>query len=339
MAKRSAPEVKIDGNRWLGTYADLMNNLLVFFIMLYLFSISDLNKFETLMASFQTTFGTAAKVDETQAGTFTIDQLTLDQINALITRGQPPAAGEASGGGRSASSPESDPASGSASVTPAPTPAVQGTPQPGSDIEEAEQEGDQEYDELVKRISDRLKAYGYDKAVIVEKTGDEIFLLFREGVFFLPDQQVLKEEAYPILGDIADILHESYDLIGNIDISGHTAKIARDMPTKENLFSWELSTNRALTVLKFLVRDCDLPQEKLSVSGYSCNRLYVEGDDEEHLAQNRRVEIRLTRAKPEAGHARPADPRPVKTPQPTNAAQPSNAPEPEAPLPPQLTPS
>lgn len=324
MAKRSAPEIKIDGNRWLGTYADLMNNLLVFFIMLYLFSISDLNKFEILMASFQTTFGTAAKVDEAQAGTFTIDQLTLDQINALITRGQPPSVDEVSGGGRSES------------ATPAPTPAIEGTPKPGTDIEEADQEGDQEYDELVKRISDRLKAYGYDKAVIVEKTGDEIFLLFREGVFFLPDQPVLKEEAYPILGHIAEILQEAYPLIGNIDISGHTAKIAHNMPTKENLFSWELSTNRALTVLKFLVRDCDMPQEKLSVSGYSCNRLYIEGDDEEHLAQNRRVEIRLTRAKPEAGHARPADPRPVRTPQPANATMPEVSPattSPDASLP------
>jgi chemotaxis protein MotB len=89
----------------------------------------------------------------------------------------------------------------------------------------------------------------------------------------------------------------SYDLISGIDISGHTAKVHADPPSKTNLFSWDLSTDRALTVLKYLVQQCDMPQDKLSITGYSCNQLYVEGDTEEFLAQNRRVEIRLTRNK------------------------------------------
>ncbi|MEA4898133.1 MAG: flagellar motor protein MotB [Christensenellaceae bacterium] len=334
MAKKTAPEIKIDSGRWLLTYADLMNNLLVFFIMLYVMSIADLSKFQKMMASFQTTFGTATKVEEVQTGNFTIDQLTLDEIDALIARGQPPSVNEKSGGGRKdAKDMGRDAADEGKGVTDDDKAGAAPTPT-GSDDMTALDEGPDEYDELVQRISDRLRTYGYDKAVVIEKTGDEIFLMFREGVFFLPDQPVLKEEAYPILGHIAEILLESYSLIGSIDISGHTAKIARDMPTKENLFSWELSTNRALTVLKYLVRDCDMPQEKLSVSGYSCNRLYIEGDTEEYLAQNRRVEIRLTKAskpakaaRPAAGHAQPAAPRPVRTP------HPSKAPKPEAPLP------
>lgn len=323
MAKKTAPQINIDSGRWLLTYADLMNNLLVFFIMLYVMSVADLSKFEKMMASFQTTFGTAADVEEAQAGNFTIDQLTMDEIEALIARGQPPSVSEKSGGGRKDATDaqnaegDADKDKDAAGATPLPTPS-------GSGDKTALDEGPDEYDELVQRISDRLRTYGYDKTVTIEKTGDEIFLLFREGVFFLPDQPVLKEEAYPILGHIAEILQEAYPLIGNIDISGHTAKIAHNMPTKENLFSWELSTNRALTVLKFLVRDCDMPQEKLSVSGYSCNRLYIEGEAEEYLAQNRRVEIRLTKApsakaaQPSVGHAQPADARPAKTPQPVN---------------------
>ena len=47
MARRAPPEVKIDGNRWLTTYADLMNNLLVMFIMLYAISVIDLTKYES----------------------------------------------------------------------------------------------------------------------------------------------------------------------------------------------------------------------------------------------------------------------------------------------------
>jgi len=160
-----------------------------------------------------------------------------------------------------------------------------------------DEEGENEYDELVARISALLKEHGYDKHIIVEKIGDYIYLRFREGILFLPDQAVMKKGAEPVLSNISEVIMDSYDLISNIDISGHTARIPYDLPSKDNLFSWELSTNRALTVLEYLVRQCDMPQEKLSVTGYSSNQLYVEGDSEEYWAQNRRVEIRLSRAK------------------------------------------
>jgi flagellar motor protein MotB len=46
-------------------------------------------------------------------------------------------------------------------------------------------------------------------------------------------------------------------------------------------------------VLKYLVQNCDVPQEKLSVTGYSSNQPVAEGNSEEYWALNRRVEIRL----------------------------------------------
>ena len=142
-----------------------------------------------------------------------------------------------------------------------------------------------------------LRENGYDEHITVEKSGDYIYLRFREGILFLPDQAVMREGAMPILANISEVILDSYKLISNIDISGHTARIPYDLPSKDNLFSWELSTNRALTVLEYLVRQCDMPQEKLSVTGYSSNLLYVQGNSEEYWAQNRRVEIRLSKAK------------------------------------------
>lgn len=283
MARRAPPEVKIDGNRWLTTYADLMNNLLVMFIMLYAISVIDLTKYERLAISFTNTFG-GIQSSETapNTGNISIDEITLEQIDALAGGVTPQP-----GVGVAASSPEPD-------GTPGQTPAVTAEPTPNAS---PDPEADKEYDELVARISALLRENGYDEHITVEKIGDFIYLRFREGILFLPDQAVMRDGAMPILTNISEVILDSYDLISNIDISGHTARIPYDLPSKDNLFSWELSTNRALTVLEYLVRQCDMPQEKLSVTGYSSNMLYVQGNSEEYWAQNRRVEIRLSKAK------------------------------------------
>lgn len=288
MAKRSVPEIKIDGNRWLTTYADLMNNLLVMFIMLYAISVIDLTKYEQLVVSFSNTFGKTTKTEEvTGTGDFSIEDLTKEQIAQMAVSASP--------------KPETQKVGASATNTPeaegslAPGKTASPTPTPVNGELSEKDEGEDEYDELVNRISKMLKANGYDKHITVEKNNDFIYLRFREGILFYPDVAAMRDGAAAVLANVAEVILDSYGLISNIDISGHTARIPSDLPSKDNLFSWELSTNRALTVLEFLVKKCDMPQEKLSVTGNSCNILMVEGESEEQRAQNRRVEIRLTR--------------------------------------------
>ena len=288
MAKRSVPEIKIDGNRWLTTYADLMNNLLVMFIMLYAISVIDLTKYEQLVVSFSNTFGKTTKTEEvTGTGDFSIEDLTKEQIAQMAVSASPKPETQKVGASAT-NTPEAE-----GSLTPGKTASPTPTPVNGELSEK--DEGEDEYDELVNRISKMLKANGYDKHITVEKNNDFIYLRFREGILFYPDVAAMRDGAAAVLANVAEVILDSYGLISNIDISGHTARIPSDLPSKDNLFSWELSTNRALTVLEFLVKKCDMPQEKLSVTGNSCNILMVEGESEEQRAQNRRVEIRLTR--------------------------------------------
>jgi chemotaxis protein MotB len=268
--RRSSESPKINTGAWLNTYADLMNNLLVFFMLLYVMSVIDLQKFKKLSTSFVDTFlGTTQESQVvTPPGSNVSNELVVMPTDT-------------------SSSPETSPTA-SPEFTPTASPAATIDPDLVSE---------QQYDALFDRINILLEEKGYADQVSVEKKIDIIYLRFREGVFFYADSPELKPEAYPIIDTISNIIMESYDLIAGIDISGHTAKVRNDPPSKTNLFSWELSTDRALTVLKYLVQQCDMPQEKLSVTGYSCNQLYVEGDEEEFLAQNRRVELRLSRNK------------------------------------------
>lgn len=155
--------------------------------------------------------------------------------------------------------------------------------------------GPDDFDELYERVKTILGERGYQNQLQVEKVDAYIYFRFTEGVFFYPDSPVMKENSYPIMQTVGEILRDSVDLIEVIEISGHTAKITKGPPSKTNFFAWELSSNRALTVLKFLVQKCDVPQTIMSITGYASNRPYATGFAEEYWAQNRRVEIRISK--------------------------------------------
>ena len=56
MAKRKEDEVKPGAPAWQSTFADLMNLLLCFFVLLFSMSTVDAQKFEMIAASFNQTF-------------------------------------------------------------------------------------------------------------------------------------------------------------------------------------------------------------------------------------------------------------------------------------------
>ena len=56
MAKRKPEEVKPGAPAWQSTFADLMNLLLCFFVLLFSMSTVDAQKFELIAASFSQTF-------------------------------------------------------------------------------------------------------------------------------------------------------------------------------------------------------------------------------------------------------------------------------------------
>ncbi len=73
-------------------------------------------------------------------------------------------------------------------------------------------------------------------------------------------------------------------------VDGHTDKI----PIKSGRFpsNWELSTARALSVVKFLASQ-GIPQDRLAAAGFGEFQPVDKGDDPAALARNRRIEIRL----------------------------------------------
>lgn len=76
---------------------------------------------------------------------------------------------------------------------------------------------------------------------------------------------------------------------GSIRVEGHTDSIpvsSRSFPS-----NWELSTQRAVNVVKFLVTECGMDPVHLSAAGYADSQPVASNESSEGRALNRRVNL------------------------------------------------
>jgi chemotaxis protein MotB len=74
-------------------------------------------------------------------------------------------------------------------------------------------------------------------------------------------------------------------------VDGHTDK--RPINTAAFPSNWELSTQRALSVVRFLISEGVAPQH-LAATGFGEFQPLDSGDDEVAYRRNRRIELKLT---------------------------------------------
>ena len=91
--------------------------------------------------------------------------------------------------------------------------------------------------------------------------------------------------------DIQDDIPADLDWLLRID--GHTDKVpVSGFGRFRN--NWELSQARALSVVDYLINTEGLPAKRLAAAGFGEHQPIDEGDSEEALGRNRRIEMRLT---------------------------------------------
>jgi len=105
-------------------------------------------------------------------------------------------------------------------------------------------------------------------------------VLFESGV------ARISEEAIPILEKVGSIITKT---ACDIQIEGHTD----NLPISTGGFpsNWELSTARAVNVLRFFLEKAKIPPERLTAVGFGEFQPLFPNDTPEHRAKNRRVEI------------------------------------------------
>jgi chemotaxis protein MotB len=128
----------------------------------------------------------------------------------------------------------------------------------------------------------------------IKVVGDRF--VFQSEVFFLTASADLQESGKEQLAKLADTLKElaktiPKDINWVLNVVGHTDKRPINMPLFRS--NWELSSARAISVVKFLVEQ-GIPPERLSATGYGEYQPLDNGNTEEALSRNRRIELKFT---------------------------------------------
>lgn len=126
------------------------------------------------------------------------------------------------------------------------------------------------------------------------KSDHSISIRLKDKLLFLGDSAILKSDSGATLKKVGQVVSQVYDDVNHLTITGNTADLGDRDPQNE-ADSWQLSVNRAVTILNFLT-DNGLSPEKMSVEGNSHYNPVANNDTEEGRSSNRRVEITITDA-------------------------------------------
>jgi chemotaxis protein MotB len=253
--------------RWLVSYADMMTLLMCLFIVLFAMSQVDSRKFAQLANGLAESFGTpiAALTDSGASS----DAGILDAMPAPIEIAQDVA--------------QSDP----------PSDAAVAQAQAQVAAEKAEQvqvEATQAYDQLAAlrdRMDAALTAAGYGGAARyqIDERGLVVHIV-SDGVLYDAESASLRPDGARVLTALAPTLT---GLPNQLRIEGHTNSLPVT-PGGPYPSNWELSTDRATTVVRHLISR-DVPPARMSATGYADTRPLVPDSDPAAVTVNRRVDI------------------------------------------------
>ncbi len=145
----------------------------------------------------------------------------------------------------------------------------------------------------------RSEFFGRLRKVLGRQPGVRIVgdrFVFQSEVLFASGSAQLEEAGKGQLARLADTLREiSTKIPEDIDwilrIDGHTDKVP--IHTAQFPSNWELSSARAISVVKFL-KSRDIPANRLAAAGFGEHQPLDSRDDEIGYRRNRRIELKLT---------------------------------------------
>lgn len=261
MAKRKPDEPPKGAPAWQSTFADLMNLLLCFFVML--FAMSDVNsaKYDAVVASFNQSFSIFS-AGATAIGDGVLISNGVSQLNELddyIYSSGKMDDGEV---------------------------IDENVADAKEQIEQAQMEASEK---LAEEIEEAVDERNLSKEIDIDFTSQYVLLTLKGTILFDSGSTELKEEAKPVLGQVGEIL-ESY-APGTIEIEGHTDNVPMSGAKYSN--NDELSSGRALSVFNYILSVTELDPAQIKHSGRGEYVPVADNSTAEGRAMNRRVEIKI----------------------------------------------
>lgn len=254
-------------DRWMITYADLITLLLIFFVMMYAMSRLDVSKYEVVTNSLQTTFQSSNGILEGNQGI--IGNSSGQNQNGTQDSGpvQPGSTDSDTGSDETADN------------------------EPLTERESAFREQEKELQQLMSHIENYVKDNHLEDLIFVEDKPQGISITLSEQFLFRAGDANLMDGSGPVLSRLASLFR---DLDTTISIEGHTdnTPVTSNSKYKDN---WELSGERALSVLRYFIDEEGLSPDSFQYAGYADNRPAADNESSEGRQKNRRVEITVLR--------------------------------------------
>lgn len=142
------------------------------------------------------------------------------------------------------------------------------------------------------KIERSLKEQIEDQEIKLEEIEGKLKVTLVDKLLFDAGKVEIAKRGKEVLLELADTLRENKDQ--NIVIEGHTDDVPIGLVLIEKYpTNWELSTARAVGVVRFLQEKGWLEPERLSATGYSYYKPVASNDTAEGRSQNRRIEMIL----------------------------------------------
>ena len=269
MAKKPE-EIKPGLPAWQGTFGDLMNLLLCFFVLLFSMATMDAAKFEEVAASFSSAFGIfdGGEMALGQGALIGDGISQLTELSSYIT-----SMGLAQTGDDS----DSDQAD-------------VGNMDEEELMEAAEEAQMEASAELAEKIEKALEEGEIENEVSLNYTSQFVQLTIQGSILFDSGKTEIKEDVLPVLEKVGQIL-ESY-AGGTIEIEGHTDNVPMSSGGKY-ANNDELSSGRALSIFYFLCENTNLDPSNIVHTGRGEYDPIADNSTDEGRARNRRVEIKI----------------------------------------------
>jgi len=156
---------------------------------------------------------------------------------------------------------------------------------PGSSLIEGYNES-MRMEEIREQLEEYIEANNLGGSIHIYEQERGLVISVNDTVLFPSGKAYLTPQAQEIIRKVGEALQ---GIPNYIRIEGHTDNLP--INNAEFPSNWELSAMRATNVLRFLLRECGLPPERLSEAGFGEYRPIATNDNEAGRARNRRVDI------------------------------------------------
>lgn len=147
-------------------------------------------------------------------------------------------------------------------------------------------------DDTQKTIETSLRDQIEEKLLEIEGVEGKVKLIFADMILFDRGRTKINKKGKELLLKLANSIKENKHQ--NIVVEGHTDnRPVKGLAKQKYSTNWEISTARAIAVVRFFQEEAELEPERMSVVGYSSYRPIASNDTEEGRRRNRRVEIIL----------------------------------------------